>query len=99
MRENGMNPTVIRAGKTSLFSSKIFIECFVNACGVPIELYDNDGSVGAATGAGIGIKELTLENAFNGVKAVEVVEPNRETEYNEIYSDWKEQLDRQLLSS
>ena len=99
MRENGMNPTVIRAGKTSLFSSKIFIECFVNACGVPIELYENDGSVGAATGAGIGIKELTLENAFNGVKAVEVVEPNRETEYNEIYSDWKEQLDRQLLSS
>lgn len=54
MRENGMNPTVIRAGKANLFLSDVFAETFVNITGVPVELYQNDGSVGAALGAGIG---------------------------------------------
>jgi xylulokinase len=52
MRSNGMNPTVIRAGKSNLFLSELFAETFVNATGVPVELYNNDGSVGAALGAG-----------------------------------------------
>ena len=44
MRENGMNPSVIRAGKANLFLSDLFTETFVNATGVPVELYKNDGS-------------------------------------------------------
>ncbi len=96
MRENGMNPTVIRAGKTNMFSSDVFTEAFVNACGVPVELYENDGSVGAAIGAGIGVGELSLENAFGNVKALKVVEPNSKREYNEIYKEWKELLDQHL---
>jgi xylulokinase len=35
MRENGMQPTMIRAGKTNLFLSDLFTETFVNATGVP----------------------------------------------------------------
>lgn len=93
MRENGMNPTVIRAGKTNLFSSDVFIEAFVNACGVPVELYLNDGSVGAGIGAGIGIGELTLDNAFSNVKPIKTVEPTFEKEFYEVYQDWKELLD------
>jgi xylulokinase len=54
MRENGMNPNRIRAGKANLFLSDLFTETFVNVTGVPVELYKNDGSVGAALGAGIG---------------------------------------------
>ena len=54
MRENGMSPSVIRAGKANLFMSDLFTEIFVNATGVPVELYKNDGSAGAALGAGIG---------------------------------------------
>ena len=54
MRENGMNPTVIRAGKANLFLSELFTQTFVNVTGIPVELYKNDGSVGAALGAGIG---------------------------------------------
>jgi xylulokinase len=53
MRENGMKPALIRAGKANMFSSELFIEAFVNACGVPVELYSNEGSTGAAIGAGI----------------------------------------------
>ncbi len=93
MRENGMNPTVIRAGKTNLFSSPVFTEAFVNACGVPVELYQNDGSVGAAIGAGIGVGQLTLENAFSNVKALKVIEPEFEKQYDEVYKEWKGLLD------
>ena len=96
MRENGMNPTVIRAGKNNMFSSDVFLECFVNACGVPVELFQNDGSMGAAIGAGIGVGELTLENAFSNVKALKVVEPSSKKEYNEIFGEWKELLENHL---
>lgn len=96
MRENGMNPTVIRAGKTNMFSSQVFAEAFVNACGVPVELYQNDGSVGAAIGAGIGIEELTLENAFSNVKPLKVVEPGKQDEYEIFYQEWKSLLDNHI---
>ncbi|MEJ7692441.1 FGGY family carbohydrate kinase [Daejeonella sp.] len=96
MRKNGMNPTVIRAGKNNMFSSEVFTEAFVNACGVPVELYENDGSVGAAIGAGIGIGEMTLENAFSNVKALRLIEPQIKREYDEIYREWKRLLETHL---
>ncbi|SKB65911.1 xylulokinase [Daejeonella lutea] len=96
MRENGMSPTVIRAGKTNMFSSKVFTESFVNACGVPVELYENDGSVGAAIGAGIGVGELTLENAFSNVKALKIVEPDATHDHEVFYQEWKELLTARL---
>lgn len=92
MRENGMNPRVIRAGKTNMFSSKVFTESFVNACGVPVELYTNDGSAGAAIGAGIGLGELNLDNAFSNVEAVKIVEPDAAGKYDALYQEWKELL-------
>jgi xylulokinase len=54
MREHAMQPTVIRAGRTNMFLSKVFTRSFVNATGVPVELYNTDGSRGAALGAGVG---------------------------------------------
>ncbi|HKO82129.1 MAG TPA: FGGY family carbohydrate kinase, partial [Chitinophagaceae bacterium] len=54
MRTNGINPTVIRAGKANMFLSKVFTDAFVSATGVAVELYNNDGSAGAAIGAGLG---------------------------------------------
>ncbi|MEJ7778002.1 MAG: FGGY family carbohydrate kinase [Daejeonella sp.] len=96
MRENGMDPTVIRAGKTNMFSSDVFIDCFANACGVPVELYQNDGSMGAAIGAAIGVGELSLENAFSNVKAIKVVEPTQQGEYEAIYQEWKGLLQNYL---
>ena len=40
MRENGMSPSVIRAGRANMFLSPVFREAFVNATGVPVELYN-----------------------------------------------------------
>ena len=96
MRENGMNPSLIRAGHSSMFSSELFIEAFVNSCGVPLELHSNEGSIGAAIGAGIGKGEFTAENAFSNVRALKIVEPKRVSEYDVVYQEWKGLLEMHL---
>lgn len=93
MRENGMNPSVIRAGKANLFLSPLFTEAFVNATNVPVELYDNDGSIGAAIGAGIGVKAYTSEaDAFRSQKHSGIIEPSQASLYEPVYQDWKKLL-------
>jgi xylulokinase len=98
MRENGMNPTVIRAGKANLFLSELFTEAFVNVTGVPVELYENDGSVGAALGAGIGAGIFASpEEAFKQMTPIQVVEPTTSA-YEPVYQEWKGLLEQQLLA-
>ncbi len=95
MRENGMDPQVIRAGKANLFLSRLFAESFVNATGVPVELYNCDGSVGAAIGAGIGVGVYTSpKDAFTDEKPLQLIEPKDTSMYDEFYFDWKKCLER-----
>lgn len=97
MRENGMQPKVIRAGKANLFLSNLFAQTFVDVTGVPIELYENDGSVGAALGAGIGagiFKDPT--DAFSQHQLLEQVTPQNASAYEPIYQDWKKQLTKAI---
>ena len=97
MRENGMSPAVIRAGKTNMFLSPVFTEAFVNATNVPVELYNSDGSVGAALGAGIGAGIFaTAKEAFAGLKPVGRVEPTKGDEYEELYGRWRGALEKFL---
>jgi xylulokinase len=97
MRENGMNPAVIRAGKANMFLSPVFTEAFVNATNVPVELYNSDGSVGAALGAGIGAGIFaTAKEAFAGLKPVGRVEPTKSAEYEGLYGRWREALEKYL---
>ncbi|GEO08045.1 xylulokinase [Segetibacter aerophilus] len=97
MRENGMNPTIIRAGRSNMFLSQLFTEAFVNATGVPVELYESDGSVGAAIGAGIGAKAFANEQeAFSKMKPLQLVEPNNQDTYNTLYQEWKKVLEMHL---
>ncbi len=97
MRENGMNPTVIRAGKANLFLSDVFTEAFVNATQVPAELFLNDGSVGAAVGAGIGISVFSSEKeAFSKMEPVKLIEPKQMEIFETLYQEWKQVLERQL---
>lgn len=100
MRENGINPTVIRAGKSNLFLSELFTESFVEATGVAVELYDNDGSMGAAIGSGIGAGTYSsASEAFKNVHAISQVHPSGSKLTEEIYQDWKYLLNRQLGNS
>lgn len=97
MRENGMNPQVIRAGKANMFLSPVFTEAFVNATGVAVELYKNDGSVGAALGGGIGSKVFaTQAEAFSKAQPEALVEPGLKEQYEPVYQSWKELLTESL---
>lgn len=93
MRSNGLQPKVIRAGKANLFLSELFIEAFVNSTGVPVELYENDGSVGAALGAGIGAGTYPdAAAAFCNIKPLQLVEPQLKQAYEPVYQDWLQNL-------
>lgn len=97
MRDNGYPPSVIKAGHSNLFLSEVFRKDFVGATGVPVELYENDGSVGAALGAGLGtgyFKEPA--EAFSNLKKIKTVEPEATGCYDELYEEWKEILNLKL---
>jgi len=97
MRENGIAPTVIRAGHANLFLSEVFAQTFVNVTGVPVELYESDGSIGAALGAGIGSGIFkNAEEAFSNHEKRSELKPQGETGYEEIYQDWKKILLNEL---
>ena len=97
MRGNGMNPAVIRAGKTNMFLSDVFTHAFVNITNVPVELYESDGSVGAALGAGIGANIFSdAKEAFSGMKCLGTVAPDGKHNYEGHYAKWKEYLEKDL---
>ena len=54
MQQMGMDISKIHAGKANMFLSDIFRNTLAGVSGAEIELYETDGSVGAAKGAGMG---------------------------------------------
>lgn len=93
MRENGIQPAIIKAGNVNMFKSKVFTEAFVNTLNIPVELYDVDGSVGAAKGGGIGAKiYATTKEAFSTFKPIQKIEPTVYKKYNLQYEHWLQQL-------
>ena len=80
-----------------MFLSDVFTQSFVDTLDVPVELYNCDGSVGAAIGAGLGAGIYTSEKeAFQNFKLLQLVQPAHHSLYDELYSKWKEQLQKQL---
>jgi xylulokinase len=64
---------------------------------VPVELYDMDGSAGAAIGAGIGAAIFKSEQqAFEEIKPLQLIEPTAANVYNSFYFEWKKLLEKQL---
>ncbi|MBL7740795.1 MAG: carbohydrate kinase [Chitinophagaceae bacterium] len=97
MRENGIDPTVVRAGKANLFLSPVFARSFANVNNVAVEFYEGDGSFGAAVGAGIGAGVYkTAETALQNRKPVDIVNPSETGKYDALYEQWKERLNDQL---
>jgi xylulokinase len=94
MKENGIEPSIIRAGKANMFLSDVFTQSFVNATGVAVELHQCDGSVGAAVGAGIGAGFFTEKDL--STKALKVIDPSQQDRYDELYDNWKTVLQVQL---
>ena len=93
MEQMGMNVNKIHAGHANMFLSPIFRETLAGVSGAVIELYDTDGSVGAAKGAGIGAG-IYKDNseAFATIEKLAVIEPAHTAEYTEAYETWKSRL-------
>ncbi len=95
----GLKTNVIRAGNANMFLSPLFREAFVNAIGARVELYDTDGSKGAALGAGVGAGVYkSFNEAFQGLKMIRFEEPSRERteQYAKAYGQWKTALAKYL---
>ena len=93
MEQMGLKVNKIHAGEANMFQSKIFRETLSGVSGATIELYNTDGSVGAAKGAGLGagIYKSTQE-AFSSLERISVITPDHQDEYKEAYERWKSHL-------
>ncbi|MBO5311114.1 MAG: carbohydrate kinase [Bacteroidales bacterium] len=93
MEQMGMDVSRIHAGHANMFLSPIFRETLAGVTGAVIELYDTDGSVGAAKGAGIGAGIYKDNNeAFSTLEKLAVIEPANTQEYTDAYELWKSNL-------
>jgi xylulokinase len=99
MQQMGMDIKKIHAGKANMFLSPLFRNTLAGVSGATIELYDTDGSVGAAKGAGLGAGiYANAAEAFASLDKLEVIEPDaaRRAEYQAAYAVWKETLKKNL---
>jgi xylulokinase len=97
MKEIGIHPRVIRAGFANMFLSQVFRETLAEISGASLEIYDTDGSIGAANGAGIGSGTFgSYEKAFENLHMRMVVEPahHQSAQYNEAYGKWRDVLEK-----
>jgi xylulokinase len=99
MEQIGIKAQVIRAGKANMFLSTIFRETLAGISGATIELYNTDGSIGAARGAGIGSGYYaSAKEAFANLKKLDTVDPDmdKKEQYEEAYQNWKAALGKVL---
>lgn len=94
MRQMGMEIKTIKAGYANMFLSPLFCRTLCAVTGASVELYETDGSVGAAYGAGIGAGIYKdSDDAFKTLKLIRTVNAEEDTvAYNEAYKLWKERL-------
>lgn len=99
MEEMGIPVKKIHAGHANMFLSSVFRETLAGTTGATIELYDTDGSVGAAKGAGMGAGIYKdHEEAFATLDKLTVVEPDagKQQEYTDAYARWKQCLTQSM---
>ncbi len=97
MRQMGMDIGKIHAGKANMFLSPLFRETLASVSGATIELYETDGAVGAAKGAGLGCGIYAdREEAFSTLKRLAVIEPSTADSgrYQAAYLHWKDLLQK-----
>jgi xylulokinase len=102
MRNMGIKLKTVKAGYANMFLSPTFAEAFATVTKTTVQLYNTDGSQGAARGAGIGAGIYKgPEEAFVGLTPVKTIEPNKELKvaYQEAYESWEDVLKDELKRS
>jgi xylulokinase len=100
MKDMGMKMNVVRAGEANMFLSPVFREGFINSNSVVLELYNTDGSQGAAraAGAGAGLYK-DFREAFQGLEIKQRFEPDEalRQQYEDKYQEWLHVLNKLIL--
>ena len=91
MRDMGVEVKTVRAGDTNMFLSELFGQAFATVSGAVVELYNTDGSQGAARGAGLGAGVYkNYEEALAGLETTKVIDPagDLSAAYEQAYRNW-----------
>lgn len=99
MAEIGMEISKIHAGNANMFLNPVFREALSAITGATIELYDTNGAVGAAKGAGMGAGVYRNNTeAFSTLEKIMVIEPDSKLvpKYEEAYAKWRRILEMYL---
>ena len=92
-----MSTNTIRAGRANLFLSDVFCETLASVSGATIELFDTDGALGAARGAGVGAGIFNSPvAAFSSLERIGIVEPVA-GEHDEAFHSWEAHLNNVLI--
>ena len=93
MEQMGLKVNKIHAGKANMFLSKVFRDTLAGVSGATIELFDTEGSAGAAKGAGLGAGVYkSPAEAFSTLERLAVIDPDHQEEYRAAYERWKSHL-------
>ncbi|MDE7442813.1 MAG: carbohydrate kinase, partial [Muribaculaceae bacterium] len=98
MASLGMDINRIHAGNANMFLSPVFRDALASVSGATIDLYDTDGAIGAAKGAGMGAGIYADNNeAFSSLRKIAQIVPAVDrTPYLEAYGRWKQYLESEL---
>ena len=99
MKDLGLRPNVIRAGKANMFLSPLFRSTLATLCDARIELFDTDGSLGAARGAALGAGIYkNVDEAFATLGRLDVIEPaaSWKDALEEAYANWKAEVEKSI---
>jgi xylulokinase len=100
MRQTNVGVQKVRAGYANMFLSPVFREALANCSNVEIELYNTDGSQGAARGAGVGAGVYRQPaDAFRGLEKIMTIEPTPalHEQYQQAYTHWQHALQQVLF--
>ncbi len=90
LRDMGIKVKTVKVGNQNLFKSKTFRKTFVNTSKVKLLVYETDGSIGAARGAGIGVGYYKNEkDAFQSLECIDELNPSDSKNLEESYLNWK----------
>ena len=94
MKGMGMEISTIKAGHANMFLNPLFCRTLATVTGATIELYETDGSVGAAYGAGIGAGIYKdSDDAFKTLKHKATIKPEADAApYKAAYDLWVKRL-------
>jgi xylulokinase len=85
----------VRAGDANMFLSPLFAQTFATVTGTNVELYNTDGSQGAARAGGLGVGIYSsFTETFVGLNKTRTIEPvlDEEDRYEEVYQQWVNKL-------